>query len=180
MNQMQFNNRLENRGYVRLGRGMYSSVYAKPGSSKVIKVGSTGDSWLGYIIWAMKEGYVGNHAPRVDSFKVNGQEDYFVAVMERLQKLNSKNRELMWDLIPDTRSFNENVPAEWKTFTKTFTAQFGDRNDMHDENWMQRSNGELGLTDPLSSGGQNSVSRYKSRPNSGINSLRNVPALVWC
>src|SRR6266446_2469563 len=162
MDQNQFNNRLEKRGYEMLGIGMYSRVWGKPGSSKVIKVGTTNDSWLTYIVWAMSKGYVGNHAPRVDSFKVNGQEGYFVAVMERLRRLNTGNCKLMNKLTPDTNSITDTVP-EWKTFSKEFTARFGRHNDLHDGNWLQRENGELVLTDPLSTQGQTTPNRYKSQ-----------------
>ncbi len=179
MNQRQFNNRLENRGYEMLGSGMYSKVWGKPGSSKVIKVGATSDSWLTYIVWAMSKGYVSNHAPRVDSFKVNGQEGYFVAVMERLRRLNTENCELMRELTPNTREITGDV-LEWKTFSKDFTAQFGRYNDLHEGNWLQRANGELVLTDPLSTQQQLTPDRYKSQPKKSASSLRNDPALVWC
>src|SRR5882672_7966256 len=171
MNHYQFLEFLERHGYEKLGRGCNASVWAKPGSSKVIKVGNTCDSWLGYIVWAMSKGYVGNHAPRVDSFKVN--KDYFVAVMERLHCIGSKNRELMRKVTPDTNMISENIP-EWKTFGKEFMAQFGYNNDLHNENWMQRSNGELVLTDPIHGKPQQSFNRHKSRPRS-TSSLRDDP-----
>src|SRR5258706_14469249 len=118
MDKYQFLNRLEKRGYHNLGQGSYSSVWAKPGSSKVIKVGVASDSWLIYVVWAMSKGYVGNHSPRVDSFKMNSE--YFVAVMEKLHRLGSKNNDLMYKMT-DTCSFIiKNTPAEWKTFGRDF------------------------------------------------------------
>src|SRR6266853_712829 len=172
MKQYQFLARLERHGYEKLGRGCNASVWAKPGSSKVIKVGNTHDSWLGYIVWAMEKGYVGNKAPRVDTFKVTN--NYFVAVMERLQKLNTKNNKLRHKLSPDTSEFSETVPLEWKTFVKEFTGRFDQSYDMHDENWMQRSNGELVLTDPIAHKSYETPRRYKS-PTRSISSLRNDP-----
>ncbi len=178
MNKYRFLDRLSKRGYEKLGWGSYSSVWAKPNSSKVIKVGVSYDSWLNYIEWAMKNGYVGNKAPRVDSFKLHN--GYFTAVMERLHGLNRDNRNSIHNMTYANSFVIRRVPAEWKTFTTDFTKEFGNHNDLHDGNWMQRSNGELVLIDPIYEKGRCLPSRHRSRPRHSISSLRNDPALVWC
>lgn len=64
MNKYQFLKRLEKHGYEKLGSGSFSSVWAKPGNSKVLKVGIVAnDAWLQYIEWAMSKGLCRQSCP---------------------------------------------------------------------------------------------------------------------
>jgi hypothetical protein len=81
---------LERRGFRRLGSGWFAAVYHKPGSDKVIKVGSCTDQWPQYIEWATRRGYGGTFAPRVTSFRSFKSDkgacfSFYVAVMEKLE-----------------------------------------------------------------------------------------------
>src|SRR5882672_10391646 len=60
---------LEKKGFKRLGAGAYSTVLGKDGSDKVIKVSRSLDNWIDYIQWSAANGYAGNFAPRVYSWK---------------------------------------------------------------------------------------------------------------
>src|SRR6266481_1209137 len=86
--------KLESRGYKILGRGAYSTVLGKEGSDKVIKVSRSLDNWIDYIQWSAANGYAGNFAPRVYSWKRHpgskplrdweSNNDWSVAVVERM------------------------------------------------------------------------------------------------
>src|SRR5688572_8016831 len=82
--------RLLKRGYERLGAGCFSTVYAKPGSDRVLKVTSVPDNWIDYIMWASENGWAGKYAPRVYSYKrypvPTDREFFSVAVVERMEK----------------------------------------------------------------------------------------------
>lgn len=179
MDKYGFMDRLERRGYVKLGNGSYSLVWAKPGESKVIKVGVSYDSWPLYIEWAMSKGYVGNKAPQIFSFKM--YENYFVAVMERLYQNKSEQERFTNKISYAVGGDNiKGVAPDWVKFFNEFTEQFKGGFDMHEKNWMHRSNGELVLTDPLYNIGSGEIKRYRSRPCHSVGSLRNDPQLVWC
>jgi hypothetical protein len=81
MTRLAYENKLRARGYQLLGKGLYSNVFAAPKSDKVIKVADM-DEWPRYILWATKNGYAGNFAPKVYSLKFH--DGYYVATMERL------------------------------------------------------------------------------------------------
>lgn len=85
----------------------------------------------------------------------------------------------MYQMTDHSSFIIKNVPAEWKTFTIDFTKRFGDYNDLSGSNFMQRSNGELVLTDPIYDKNGKTAYRYRSSPRS-VSSLRNDPDLVWC
>lgn len=88
--QCPFNyiNRLQGKGFAKLGSGAYSTVMGKPGSNRVIKVSRSLDNWIEYIEWAAKHGYAGGLAPRVYSWKKHGEGDnaWSVAVVERMKE----------------------------------------------------------------------------------------------
>jgi hypothetical protein len=75
---------LERRGFVRIGGGYFSEVYAKPGSRRVIKVcqGKADDGWLAYAVWCRSN--PSPFAPTVHRIKWHGDRTFFVAVIERL------------------------------------------------------------------------------------------------
>jgi hypothetical protein len=77
----QYENMLRHLGCQQIGSGLYSNVFAFPGSDKVIKVANY-DRWPEYILWSTKNGHAGKYAPKVFSLKF--KEDFYVAVMERL------------------------------------------------------------------------------------------------
>ena len=158
--------RLERRGYKRLGSGLYSVVLAMPNSNRVIKVGRGTDDWLDYIMWASRKGYGGTFAPRLYSLRVNI--GWYVAVVERLACVIAAHRD---DDTPQYRAFRrwsqylysgprwaectdediEAISPGALQFTKDFIEAFPKGRDLHDENWMVRHDGSLVLTDPLSS-----------------------------
>lgn len=85
----QFIYRLKRRGFVEIGDGCFSTVLAKPGSDRVIKVCryARSDAWPEYVVWAAQHGYAGNLAPRVYSLhRIEGERGgFYVAVIERLE-----------------------------------------------------------------------------------------------
>lgn len=82
----QYIEKLEKRGYRVLGKGAFSTVLARPGSAKVIKVGRNMDAWPDYVLWAAKAGFAGTWAPRLFSFRRHKGHmcEFYVAVIERL------------------------------------------------------------------------------------------------
>lgn len=157
---------LERRGFERLGSGVYSRVYAKPGSSRVIKVSTEMDGWLQYICWAGERGYLGRQAPMVHSLKViqgRGGGVFYVAVMERLACTIRRAHRVNYAaalrehgaVIRGERTLREDCEIrehspEWADFVADFKDHFfGWQKDCHDENFMARFDGSLVLTDPI-------------------------------
>lgn len=77
---------LKRRGFVVVGSGYFSTVLAKPGSARVVKVGS-GDVSDGWIAWAL---YTRAHpapwVPRIECLRWHGEgvDRFYVATMPRL------------------------------------------------------------------------------------------------
>lgn len=76
---------LQKKGFKMLGSGHYSTVLAKPGSDKVIKVTRHQDNWIDYVKWAAEKGYAGGFAPKVYSWK-KFPGGWSWAVMERMER----------------------------------------------------------------------------------------------
>jgi len=171
-NARSFGKALEKKGWKWIGRGFYSSVYAKEGSKRVLKVGHRpeSDGWVDYVLWANRSGYGGSFAPKVYSYKwIKGKEsDFYLASMERLHATwhhvdkyaavapvgaiwpfvvnGNENAKIMADLfIPGLAKFSED-----------FLKEFERGHDMHAGNYMLRANDPVGfvLTDPLSNPGR--------------------------
>lgn len=182
-NWLHFSARLERRGFHQLGRGEYSRVFHKPGSNRVIKVCKGLDGWSDYVLWAAEHGYAGNHAPLVHSLHIMPDQTgklFCVAVMERLEcvvcalPMNSPPYQLKAKISSNAMSFTAEPPDEWRGFAAAFKQRFpqggGRCHDMHDGNWMLRTDGSLVLIDPIVDNGACSPpSRYRSY---GARSLR--------
>ena len=151
---------LEKRGYVKLGGGMYSVVYAL-NADFAIKVGHT-DNWPNYIEWATQAGFAGTFAPKVYSLKFH--RGFYVAIMERLactmadlragNGYHSKDHyEMAYVALREGagRRFEEKVDGfeHLKAFGRlAYEAGFND--DLHDDNVMLRRDGQIVLIDPSS------------------------------
>lgn len=173
-NKSHFERRLLVRGFVEIGSGFFSQVYAKPGSNKVIKIGPADDAWPAYIGWAKTKGYLGTFAPDVTSFRVfhpKHADAFYVAVIERLganireqahrlpsSKLVKTHDVLMGGTGYETPTKAPNIVGEapdWVGFIENlhaFKREHADvlRWDAHKGNWMVSANGErLVLNDPF-------------------------------
>ena len=157
---------LEREGYDYIASGMYASVYGKPRSNTVLKIGGMDDAYPIYLQWAVENGYAGKFAPAVKSFNLHKTEDggeFYVAEIERLPitvedaDMNSAAYDLYHDLRYDSHSFAPSrsiakVAPEWVEFVeglKALRRKSVVRFDLHDQNFMVRKNGELVLTDPF-------------------------------
>lgn len=175
-----FRDHLRKHGYEKLGSGLYSSVWAKPDSDRVIKVGGAYslDEWPHYVLWAISRGYAGKQAPKIYSFKLYNPADacevFYVAVMERLQKAS---RDKISAMSSGGNYFNNKLPDEWVAFVGNFKKEFDYGSyDIHENNWMQRGD-ELVLTDPLSTSSmaESLPKRYRMHRHSVSD-----PSVVWC
>lgn len=159
---------LEKKGFVSLGSGAFSTVLAKPGSKRVLKVIRRPDGWINYVKWAAENGEAGKFAPKVYSYKkIKGKKaDFSVAVMERLEyTLDGAPAEhalkivpdLMWRadknemaakfvnlLAPGLLTFLQKMADEWKIPVGNF--------DLHSGNLMIRNDGSFVVIDPVSRG----------------------------
>lgn len=172
MEKLKYMNHLAHRGFERIGGGLHSTVYAKPGSDRCIKVGS-GDRWPDFIEWAFKQGYLGNFAPMVYSFKQH--DGFYVAVMERLVcSFIDIEHDIKWPsnkwTIPQYRDWAQlnnyrNIPDKYAKENQS--ELFGDfaanlranhlANDLHEGNFMLRKDGQIVCIDP--------TSNYAERPS---------------
>lgn len=170
---------LVKRGFECLGKGVYSYVYAKPGSNRCIKVATTCDAWPAYVLWAMRKRYSGTFAPKVYSLKYHN--GFYVAVMERLvctlhdvreDSPSKVYRHTVYhnharDLI---RLGGHDYPEKAKKWIKF--AQDADAenllDDLHQGNFMIRKDGQIVLIDPSSR-------PHKARPIIKAGRLRYSP-----
>lgn len=167
---------LEKRGYKLLGSGAYSSVYGKDGYDKVLKVSRCLDNWIDYVAWASSNGYAGNLAPKVFSwkrFKNPGdpperegfygrwdERQWSVAVVERMVETVKEDSKLSQDFkiierlhdlagksILAELVVDEIVPGCGKFF-KELHANFY-ASDIYSKNLMVRKDGSFCVTDPV-------------------------------
>lgn len=152
---------LVKRGFECLGKGVYSYVYAKPGSDRCIKVATIYDAWPAYVLWAMKKRYSGTFAPKVYSLKYHN--GFYVAVMERLVcTLHDVTQDSPSGIYRNPVYFNHardltrlgehkypEKAEKWIKFAKQADAE-NLLNDLHQGNFMIRKDGQLVLTDPSS------------------------------
>lgn len=162
ISRISYEKRLVQHGFERLGFGMYSTVLAKPGSDRCIKV-ARWDGWPSYIVWAMEHGYSGTYAPTVYHFKDHG--DFYVAVMERLvcTVADCPHKSEVWYYYRMTKG----IISPWRRDGETIflhdapdLVEFCQKlrhdlnpDDLHDRNFMMRKDGQLVLIDPLSNEG---------------------------
>lgn len=160
-----FEDRLEKRGWKKLGAGAFSSVWARSETStKVLKVTRRPDNWIEYIQWAAKEGYLGRFAPMVYSFKrVKGvKHDFLLSVVERMDKvIHSVERAhdaRLTSTLFSTYGYSKNIMAGvfldemapgLAAFTEGLHKQFGRYLDLHEGNIMVRADGSFVVTDPV-------------------------------
>lgn len=148
---------LKARGYKEIGDGCYSTVLAKRGSDKVVKISRCKDSWLEYITWANRHGFGGSHAPRVYAFKQYPQ--FYVAIMERL---DCTLKDVSWERKSAVRAQKER--GSMGSFFDQFREAFREyATDLHEGNWMLRGD-ELVLTDPIT----DPWDKYKTLPTAPL------------
>lgn len=186
-----FERALEKRGFKKLGSGAYSSVYAKDGYDRVIKVTRYLDNWIDYVAWASKNGYAGSFAPRVYSWKRFGfdpekpkkQQSMFywerhsngwsVAVVERMKETLNADSQLAKDfkIIERIHDLAErSVLAELVmdeiipgvgNFFKKLHRAFR-ANDVYGKNLMIRKDGTFCVTDPVCGDIVTTETRFKA------------------
>lgn len=86
-----FDQIMAQKGYEYLGHGTFTKVYAKPGSSKVIRIGTMDDAWHRFAGLCLRGD--NPHLPRIDKIgtRRDGHDTLLVARMERLIPVNPKN-----------------------------------------------------------------------------------------
>lgn len=162
-----FGQALKKRGFKLIGQGMYSCVYHKEGSSRVIKVSTNMDNWVDYILWSSKKGYAGKFSPMIYSYKVikGKQQSFYVAVMEKLdtdlRHLKGNHEHTLTDKIFERAVKYENPKAlilldmlqpGMNTFAEDFRSNFTGKEydlDLHGGNFMLNKEGSVILTDPV-------------------------------
>lgn len=166
---------LEKKGFKRLGAGAYSTVLGKDGSDKVIKVSRSLDNWIDYIQWAAKEGYAGNLAPKVFSWKKHESDtnNFSVAIVERMQSTTrddnyKSDASVIMSLTYPARKgnimaqlFMEELQANSvKFFNQLHELDFD--GDIGGGNVMVRANGTICVTDPTAGNIKTTVKRLRS------------------
>lgn len=170
-----FINALKKRGFEELGSGAFSTVLAKPGQDRVIKVTRRPDGWIDYAKWGAETG--SSFAPKVFSYKkISGKKkDFEVAIMERLEYTFYKTPEdhalkILPDLIyrsesnPMAARFVETLAPGLTNYMKGVYSQFGDSYhlDLHNGNYMIRKDGSFVVTDPVCDGPKTEYKRLRA------------------
>lgn len=168
------------KGYKVLGSGHYSMVVAKDGSDKVIKIGKNPtDRWIEYCKWAAENGFAGNFAPQVYSYKyLKGTESNFtISVVERLKdtfyKAVPKEHDLLsyQSLVEYKVSYGNSMAGTLvdllipgtNAFLDQFKAKFPNGHDLHGANIMLRDCGSVCFSDPIAGHGNCFPKRLKSK-----------------
>lgn len=165
---------LENKGFVKLGSGAFSTVLAKPGQSRVIKVTRRPDGWIDYIHWGSKKG--SPFVPKVFSYKkIKGKKnDFEVAIVERLEYTFSNAPEdhalriipYLMDRSsknPMAARFMEILSPGLKDFMEEVQKEFNDSSlDLHAGNLMIRKDGSFVLSDPIADKARTEYKRLKA------------------
>lgn len=168
---------LKKKGFSYLGSGAHSQVYGKKDSKRVIKVGSSGDNWMNYVMWGRSKGYEGTFVPKVYSYKWHDA-GFYVAVVEKLERTTNKGSSkkdldpVLLDLFGAGYRGNEYallamdalVPGLDK-FTLDIKAAANDngwREDIHGGNFMVRADGSWVATDPINAHGNPMKTRLRS------------------
>lgn len=167
------------RGFKKLGNGAYSTIYAKDGQDRVIKVtAGSQDNWIDYIQWSASKGYCGSFAPRVYSWKKlpgrgGGSSEFSVSVVERLTSTicdaPKHDFRLVETLLYHAMTghllsqvyLDDMIPGSVEFF-KDFKSQFPRGNDLYGKNMMIRSNGTFCLTDPVCGESTLKINRLRS------------------
>lgn len=176
-----FIERLQKRGFKVLGEGCYSTVLGKEGHDKVIKVTRNMDNWIDYVLWGSQNGYAGNFAPKVFSwkkFEAGGCEgwrrdgSWSVSVVERMaETLNGKSKSAKdYNVLGVLQSCRDNIlaqvymediaPGSADFFTKLHNKFYA--SDICGKNMMVRADGSFCLTDPVCGTTQITAKRYRS------------------
>lgn len=171
-----FEERLQKRGFKILGSGCFSSVYAKDGSDRVIKVTRKIDNWIDYIHWASEKGYCGTYAPKVYSYKKSKCGSYSLAIVERMEKGLRKigkddDLQVVSSLIclamrnhTMANLMIDEVTPGLSKFLVDFNNRFGhDRFDISGDNMMVRKDGTFCITDPVCGKSELKVNRLRSK-----------------
>lgn len=189
-----FIDRLEKRGYKRLGAGAYSTVLGKDGSDRVIKVSRSLDNWIDYVQWGAKEGYAGSFVPRVYSWKkferpptaeFGGYErsnDWSVAVVERMEATCTDHKHdmaLLLNLYYPAQCGNtmaavymdDLAPGSYQFFQALNANHFN--SDMGGKNVMLRKDGSFCVTDPCCGNIKTDKKRFRTGDLSP-SALRNI------
>jgi hypothetical protein len=164
----RYTQRLQAHGYRALGSGFYSTVLGHKDSDKVIKICRNGgdDAYPMFAEWAYQN--PSPYLPRIHSFKRHN--GFYVVVLDKLAKTTGDSHPNEgWSLTTDMfesycrgnefkgmrktfldAAFNE-LPG-LKPVLDAFVKEFkGEAHfDMHANNWMLSSTGQLVMTDPLS------------------------------
>lgn len=174
-----YQQKLEQRGFKRLGSGYHSSVYAHPKSDKVIKVvNQLTDPWIDYAVWANRQGHGGKLAPKVYSYKLHQKGQFSVSVMEKLDKtvidlggehdlafthdlfqhyLQGNNLQagiFLDQIVPDATKFADALKKRYDGTKVRF--------DLHSQNFMVRKDGSFVVIDPLA--GKGGMFNYGTSP----------------
>jgi hypothetical protein len=177
-NPRLFIERLQKRGFVVLGSGCYSTVLAKPGSDRVIKVQRNMDNWIDYIQWAAKSGYSGGLAPKVYSWKRH--DHWAVSVVERMEKTTyntdykKDDQSLIMTLLYPAKAgsvmaklyMEDLVPGSVKFFEDLRENNFD--GDIGSGNVMLRKDGSLCVTDPCAGHIRTTEKRFRTGANAPV------------
>jgi hypothetical protein len=169
-NPRRFIERLQKRGFVVLGSGCYSTVLAKPGSERVIKVNRNTDNWIDYVSWAAKAGYAGGFAPKVYSWKRH--EGWAVAIVERMTESYNysykQDQALIMALTGPAKQgsvmaklYMEDIaPGSVEFFEQLRMRRFD--GDIGGGNVMFRKDGSICITDPCAGHIETTAKRFRT------------------
>lgn len=169
--------KLEKLGYKFKGRGTYSDIYVNPDSQVIIKVGRGKDPcWEAFANIVKGPGKGNPWFPRIAGLQTiqSRHGTYFIAFMEKLNNLSKDNiRFVNWvdkhfdklqrgqtnidlyydalhdDLFPPY--VNEKIDKKFVEALELLNEHMPDgcSNDLHEDNFMERDNGQIVIIDPF-------------------------------
>lgn len=92
---------LRNNGYEKLGYGIFSGVFAKPGEKFVLKVNRKSDCYLDFVGKLSRN--MNPHLPRVGKIRVYNEEDnnkkWYIIPLEKLEEITLENHISRYDVL---------------------------------------------------------------------------------
>lgn len=135
-------------GFKKFGGGKYASVFGSTKYPFIIKVFMKDAAFLQWMKWAIKN-QSNPYTPKMRGGVIKLSDVFFALRMEKLEKVTSEN----WNMFSRNMTLFQQNPSMVKDANLRAALTFCFKNekllDLHSDNVMQRSNGQVVIIDPF-------------------------------
>jgi hypothetical protein len=144
---------LRSLGWYEIGFGAFSIVFANSKkSSYVLKLNKQPDPGYEQYVNLIHE-HPNKYYPQISDKKLlkAGEQNFYVYLIEKLQHISYRtSRDWSEALETIIANYSQPISELFPDGVPIYSRKFGFNIDIHDENIMQRANGDLVITDPYS------------------------------